>query len=87
MSDYKHSEALVSTEWLSNHLNDAKVRVVEVDVNTMAYEEGHMPGAIAWDWHTQLSDSLRRDILSKAQMEELDVELGHKRRHHVGHLR
>lgn len=76
MSGYKHPEVLVSTEWLSNHLNDAKVRVVEVDVNTMGYEEGHIPGAIAWDWHTQLSDSLRRDILSKTQMEELMATSG-----------
>src|SRR5665811_594624 len=76
VSGYKHPEVLVSTEWLSNHLNDAKVRVVEVDVNTMGYEEGHIPGAIAWDWHTQLSDSLRRDILSKTQMEELMATSG-----------
>jgi thiosulfate/3-mercaptopyruvate sulfurtransferase len=71
VSDYVHPEVLVSTEWVANHSNDENVRVVEVDVDTRAYDEGHVPGAIAWAWNTQLSDPVRRDILSKAQMEEL----------------
>lgn len=71
MSEYKHPEVLVSTEWVANHAGDKGVRVVEVDVDTKAYSEGHVPGAIAWAWNTQLCDTLRRDILSKEQFEEL----------------
>ncbi|HUI58457.1 MAG TPA: sulfurtransferase [Bryobacteraceae bacterium] len=71
MSAYAHPETLVSTDWVANHANDPKVRVVEVDVDTKAYDEGHVPGAIAWAWNTQLCDTVRRDILSKAQFEEL----------------
>ncbi len=71
MSDYVHPEVLVSTEWVAQHANDRNVRVVEVDVDTKAYEEGHVPGAIAWAWNTQLCDTVRRDILSKEQFEEL----------------
>ena len=71
MSEYKHPEVLVSTEWVANHAGDNGVRVVEVDVDTKAYSEGHVPGAIAWAWNTQLCDTLRRDILSKEQFEEL----------------
>jgi thiosulfate/3-mercaptopyruvate sulfurtransferase len=71
MSGYTHPEVLVSTEWVANHAGDANVRVVEVDVDTKAYSEGHVPGAIAWAWNTQLCDTVRRDILSKAQFEEL----------------
>jgi thiosulfate/3-mercaptopyruvate sulfurtransferase len=71
MADYAHPEALVTTEWVANHATDPKVRVVEVDVDTKAYDEGHVPGAIAWAWNTQLCDTVRRDILSKEQFEAL----------------
>jgi thiosulfate/3-mercaptopyruvate sulfurtransferase len=71
VSGYTHPEVLVSTEWVANHVGDANVRVVEVDVDTKAYGEGHVPGAIAWAWNTQLCDTVCRDILSKAQFEEL----------------
>ena len=68
---YKHPEVLVRTEWVAAHLSDPGVRVVEVDVNTKAYDEGHIPGAIAWSWNKQLCDTVSRDILSKSQMEQL----------------
>jgi thiosulfate/3-mercaptopyruvate sulfurtransferase len=71
MADYAHPEALVTTEWVAAHANDANVRVAEVDVDTKAYDEGHVPGAVGWAWNTQLCDTLRRDILSKEQFEEL----------------
>ena len=76
MSNYTHPEVLVSTEWVEAHGNDANVRVVEVDVDTKAYEEGHIPGAIAWDWQTELCDSVRRDIIPKDQFEELMSQSG-----------
>jgi thiosulfate/3-mercaptopyruvate sulfurtransferase len=76
MKDYAHPEMLVSTEWVAAHANDPNVRVVEVDVDTKAYEEGHVPGAIAWPWNTQLCDTVRRDILSKTQLEELLASSG-----------
>src|SRR5262249_27245404 len=76
MADYTHPEALVSTDWVAQHSKDANVRVVEVDVDTNAYKEGHVPGSIAWSWNTQLSDTVRRDILSKHQFEKLMSESG-----------
>jgi thiosulfate/3-mercaptopyruvate sulfurtransferase len=71
MAEYAHPEALVSTDWVSQHSGDPKVRVVEVDVDTKAYNEAHVPGAIAWAWNTQLCDTVRRDILSQQQFEAL----------------
>jgi thiosulfate/3-mercaptopyruvate sulfurtransferase len=56
---------LVSTEWVVQHLNDPTVRLVEVDVDTKAYHEGHVPNAVGWAWDTQLCDTLRRDIIPK----------------------
>ncbi|MBV8847847.1 MAG: sulfurtransferase, partial [Bryobacterales bacterium] len=76
MADYSHPEALVSTEWVAQHSKDANVRVVEVDVDTTEYSKGHVPGTIAWNWTTQLADTVRRDILSKGQFEKLMSESG-----------
>jgi thiosulfate/3-mercaptopyruvate sulfurtransferase len=71
MSDYAHPEMLVSTDWVAQHLADPKVKLVEVDVDTKSYDEAHVPNAIAWAWNSQLADTVRRDILSKEQFEEL----------------
>jgi len=71
MSDYAHPDVLVSTDWVRAHLGQPGVRLVEVDVDTQAYAAGHLPGAIGWNWQTQLQDRLTRDILAKAAFEEL----------------
>jgi thiosulfate/3-mercaptopyruvate sulfurtransferase len=71
MANYAHPETLISTDWVTQHLTDPKVKLVEVDVDTKSYDEGHVPNAIAWAWNTQLSDPIRRDILSKEQFETL----------------
>ena len=69
MADYAHPEVLVDTAWVAAHKNDPGVRIVEVDVDTAAYEQGHIPGAIGWNWTTQLCDTVRRDIIPKDQVE------------------
>ncbi|MCS7273127.1 MAG: sulfurtransferase [Fimbriimonadales bacterium] len=67
---------LVSTDWVQEHLNDPQVRILEVDVDTTAYEQGHIPGAIGLNWQTQLQDPIRRDIPSKERLEQLLGSLG-----------
>ncbi len=62
---------LVSTEWVAQHLKDTSIRLVEVDVDTKAYQEGHIPNAMGWAWDTQLCDTLRRDIIPKGKFENL----------------
>src|SRR5688500_5904054 len=64
-------DVLVSTDWVAQHRADASVRVVEVDVDTAAYDQGHIPGAIGWNWTTELCDTLVRDIIPKAKLEKL----------------
>jgi thiosulfate/3-mercaptopyruvate sulfurtransferase len=59
---YAHDTALVDADWAQAHLDDPSVRFVEVDVDTTAYSQSHLPGAVAWDWTSQLSDGVRRDI-------------------------
>ncbi|MGH9350895.1 MAG: sulfurtransferase, partial [Terriglobia bacterium] len=71
MSDYKHPEALVNTQWAADHISDPEIRLVEVDVDTTAYDKGHIQNAVGWNWQSQLQDNVRRDILTKAQFEDL----------------
>ena len=76
MSEYAHPEVLVSTDWVAQHGGDSGVRVVEVDVNTSSYDEGHVPGAVGWAWDSQLCDTVRRDIVPREAFEELMAESG-----------
>jgi thiosulfate/3-mercaptopyruvate sulfurtransferase len=62
---------LVSTQWVADHLNDPTVRLVEVDVDTSAYDTGHTPNTLGWNWQTQLQRHPSRDIPAKAEWEEL----------------
>jgi thiosulfate/3-mercaptopyruvate sulfurtransferase len=71
MADYAHPEVLVSTQWVADHLSDPKIRLVEVDVDTSAYDQGHIPGAVGWNWQTQLQDLVLRDLVDKAGFERL----------------
>lgn len=76
MADYAHPEVLVTTDWVAQHGSDAGIRLVEVDVDTAAYDEGHVSGAVGLNWQTQLCDQVRRDILTKEQFEELCQDNG-----------
>lgn len=76
MSEYAHPEVLVTTDWVNQHTNDPKVRIVEVDVDTKAYDEGHIPNSLGWNWATQLCDTVQRDVIPKAQFEVLMGESG-----------
>ena len=71
-----HPESIVETDWVSDHLNDDNLAIVEVDVDTEAYSQGHVPGAVGWNWTSQLNDKVRRDLLSKEQMQRLLGESG-----------
>ncbi len=76
MSEYKHPEVLVTTEWVAQNLNAPNTRLVEVDVDTTAYDQGHIPGAVGWNWQTQLQDNIRRDLIDRATLEKLLGESG-----------
>jgi thiosulfate/3-mercaptopyruvate sulfurtransferase len=71
MSEYVHPEVLVETEWLAEHLDDSAIRVVEVDEDTTAYEKGHIPQALGWNWFVDLHDPLRRDYVDQAGLSRL----------------
>ncbi len=69
-------DVLVSTDWVKQHLGDATIRVVEVDVDTAAYDQGHVPGSMGWNWTTELCDTLVRDIIPQKKFEELMSKSG-----------
>src|SRR5579864_3338004 len=77
-NQYAHPETLVETDWVAAHSKDAGLRLVEVDVDTTAYDQGHIAGAVGWNWQTQLQDQIRRTLASKSQFEALCSQAGIK---------
>jgi thiosulfate/3-mercaptopyruvate sulfurtransferase len=76
MSNYAHPEALVSTAWVRDNLGKPTIKIAEVDVDTQQYAAGHLPGAVSWNWRTQLQDQVNRDIINKEAFERLMSESG-----------
>ena len=68
---YAHPEVLVDADWVEAHLHDPKVRLIEVDVDTAAYEQGHIPGAVGFNWQKELQDQVVRAPVSQAQLQAL----------------
>ena len=64
-------DVLVDAAWARAHLDDPGVRFVEVDVDTTSYDQSHLPGAVGWDWTSQLADGVRRDIATPDQFSGL----------------
>ncbi|HYR62440.1 MAG TPA: sulfurtransferase [Actinomycetota bacterium] len=71
MAEYVNPDVLISDEELESRLNDPSLRVIEVDEDTSLYSKGHIPGAIAWNWKTDLHDPLRREFLSQSKLASL----------------
>ncbi len=71
MANYAHPDVLVSTDWVKDNTGKAGIKLVEIDVDTKAYDAGHIPGAVGFNWQTQLQDQVRRDIISKGDFEKL----------------
>ncbi|MGH2357648.1 MAG: sulfurtransferase, partial [Candidatus Limnocylindria bacterium] len=70
------ADALVTVDWARDHLDDPQVRFLEVDVDTSAYDVGHLPGAVGLNWTSQLTDSIRRDLVGRAELESLLRDAG-----------
>ena len=69
--EYAHPEKLVSADWLSQHLGEPGLVVVESDEDVLLYDTGHIPGAVKVDWHTELNDTLIRDYLDPKSFADL----------------
>ena len=71
MVNYSHPEVLVETDWVKQNLGKSGIKLIEIDVDTKGYDAGHIPGAIGFNWQTQLQDQVCRDIISKEAFEKL----------------
>jgi thiosulfate/3-mercaptopyruvate sulfurtransferase len=71
VASYSHPEVLVETDWVKQNLGKPGIKIVEIDVDTKAYDAGHIAGAVGFNWQTQLQDPVSRDIISKEAFEKL----------------
>ena len=71
MAEYANPDALVETDWLEQNLDDAGIRVIEVDEDTSAYEKGHIRGAVAWNWNTDLHAPTGREFVDQEGLSRL----------------
>ena len=76
MVQYARQEVLVDTHWAGDHLRDPEVRVFEVSVDQGAFDQGHIPGAVALNWFHDLEERPQRDIASKTTIEQLLGDAG-----------
>jgi thiosulfate/3-mercaptopyruvate sulfurtransferase len=68
---YAHPEVLVSTDWVAEHLEDPRVRLIESNEDLLLYDTGHIPGAVKVDWTNDLNDPLVRDYINNEQLQRL----------------
>ncbi len=71
-----NSSPLVSTEWLEKNLDAKNLRIVEVSVEPGVFERGHIPNAQNVAWHTDLVETVSRDIAGPDKFTALARRLG-----------
>ena len=76
MTAYHNPQALVTTAWLAEHLQDPDLRVLDVDEDTDAYRHGHIPGSVGVHWRDDLQARVARDIVSPEDFAALMDRLG-----------
>jgi len=73
---YAHPDALVSTDWVAEHLNEPGIRLVESNEDALLYSSGHIQGAVEVDWTRDLNDPVQRDYLGREGFEKLMRRIG-----------
>jgi thiosulfate/3-mercaptopyruvate sulfurtransferase len=76
MADYARPDSLVTTEWVVENMTNPKVRLIEVDVDTAAYDTGHIPGAVGWNWKSDLETDITRNVADQEGVERLLTKAG-----------
>jgi thiosulfate/3-mercaptopyruvate sulfurtransferase len=71
MKGYAYPEVLVETDWVKANLDQPGIKIIEIDVDTRAYDAGHIRGAVGFNWQTELQDQVGRDILNQEAFEKL----------------
>ena len=68
---YAHPDSLVDTQWVTDHLGKAGIVLAEVDVDTSAYDSGHIEGSLGWNWQTDLQNTVTRELLTSYEVADL----------------
>jgi thiosulfate/3-mercaptopyruvate sulfurtransferase len=76
MTEYANQDVLVETDWLEGKIDDPNIRIVEVDEDTQAYEKGHIPNALGWNWNTDLHAPVGRDYVDQEGLSKLFQKAG-----------
>ncbi|MDM9385430.1 sulfurtransferase [Chlorogloeopsis sp. ULAP01] len=76
LTSYAHPEVLADMQWVAKYLNDPTVRLLEVDIDTTAYESGHIPGAVFWNGLTTILQPDFRVNFDQGALEELLARSG-----------
>ena len=76
ITEYAHSDRLVTAEWLVQHMADDRLVIVESDEDQLLYEMGHIPTAVKIDWHTDLNNQVMRDYLTGQEFADLMTSRG-----------
>ena len=70
-TEYAHPDSLVDTQWVADRLGEPGIVLAEVDVDTSAYESGHVEGAVGWNWQTDLQNTLTRELLTGEELADV----------------
>ena len=76
MLNYADPEVIVNTDWVADHIDDSKVRLVEVSWDISAFEAGHIPGTVAAWAYTDIHRQDEREIPSKSEIERMLSQAG-----------
>jgi len=70
------ARAVAQPDWLEQNIDNPKVRIIEVSTEPGLYERGHIKNAVKIVWHTDLVDTVNRDIASAKNFQKLAQKIG-----------
>jgi len=70
------ARSVAQADWLEANLDNPKVRIIEVSTEAGLYERGHIKNAIKFVWHTDLVDTVNRDIINAKNFSKLVQKAG-----------
>ena len=70
------ARSVAQADWLEANLDNPKVRIIEVSTEPGIYERGHIKNAIKFVWHTDLVDTVNRDIINAKNFSKLVQKAG-----------
>jgi thiosulfate/3-mercaptopyruvate sulfurtransferase len=81
---YANPHVLTDVEWVKQNLGKPGIAIIEVDYDPkLAYEQGHIPGALLIDWRKDMNKPDVRDIIDAGEFEKLMSRLGISNDTHV----